>query len=414
MKKIISSFLFCVLISSCSNSVSDIQNLPINTDTSNKVGTFSSAKNIKINDDEMGSSIKNSAFKKNKLETESKTKNNLLFKTTLIKKGSIKKSEDSNSFKISGVIKYNDDKGNLKDGGNITVNLTVDGKTIASNLTEENGSWIINLEKAKYSGKNIGVNFQFTNKLWSITGQDKTYSWEGQSITALSSDIDAGTISPVKGTENAKAAFINDIYNRYLKMFKKEGIDINGWWKVQLKTVWPQNGNYYSYNTVNLSDADHWDVNGHEIGHAMTDIGTNSNMGGGQHKIDECYTETLAWSEGFATFLSGVISIDKADNDARFEFLVPRRAPIREENVPQDVCKGQKNEWRASATIWDLYDTNQDGDDKVSIPFKIIWSAVSRKDKTIGSVKDLVDSLKVVAPQYNEAVDSAVKFNTMF
>jgi hypothetical protein len=413
MKKVIALFLSSFIVACANENIQEIQ--PIQS-FNNEITTFNSAKNIVINDEEMGGSIKNTAIKQNKIDNESKNKssNNLIFKTVQIKKGKNTTSRESDVYKVSGVISYNDDKGNLKQGANITVNLTLDGKVVSNSITDENGNWSINLNKANYSGKNIGVNFQFSNKYWMIGGKNKTYSWDINTINNLSSDVDMGTITPVKDTENAKAAFINDIYNRYLKMFKKEGVNIDSWWTVQLKTVWPQNSNYYAWKTVNLSDADHWDVNGHEIGHAMTDIGTNSSMGGGQHKIDECYTENLAWSEGFATFLSSVITLDKADPDAKFEFLVPRRAPIRQENVPSDVCNGQKNEWRVGATLWDLYDTHVDGDDNISIPFKTIWQSVNRKEKEIGSMKDVADSLKIIAPEYNEALDKAVKFNTMF
>lgn len=414
MKKIIALFVASFL-TACSSST-QTQNIQEIQTADNQVNTFNSIKNTVINDDEMGGSVKNSAFKSNKLETESnyKTNTSLNFKTIQVKKGKTSVSKDLRYYKISGTIVYPDDKGNLKPGANIMVNLNVDGKTVLSALTDENGIWSSELDKSKYEGKTVNIVFQFVNKYWTITGKDKVYSWNMTSLNNISSDIDTGTISPVKDSENAKAAFINDIYNRYLKMFKKEGISVDTWWTSQLKTVWPQNGNYYSWKTVNLSDADHWDVNGHEIGHAMTDIGTNSSMGGGQHKIDECYTENLAWSEGFATFLSSVVSLDKTDPDAKFEFLVPRRAPIRQENVPTDVCNGQKNEWRVGATVWDLYDTHVDGDDNVAIPFKTIWQAVTRKDKRIGSMKDLADSLKTVAPEYSEALDKSVKHNTMF
>lgn len=412
MKKIVALFMISI-VTACSSQTQNIQEIE---SVNNQINTFNSAKNIVINDDEIGGSIKNTAFKLNKLESESSNRSNsyLTFKTNQIKKGKTSISKDTLFYKVSGTIVYPDDKGNLKPGANITVNLNIDGKTVLTSLTDENGVWTANLDKNKYTGKAVNLNFQFMNKYWNITGKNKIYSWDMTSINSISSDIDTGTISPVKDSENAKAAFINDIYNRYIKMFKKEGVNIDSWWTVQLKTVWPQNGNYYSWKTVNLSDADHWDVNGHEIGHAMTDIGTNSSMGGGQHKIDECYTENLAWSEGFATFLSSVVSLDKSDPDAKFEFLVPRRAPIRQENVPTDVCNGQKNEWRVGATIWDLYDTHIDGEDNISIPFKTIWQAVTRKDKRIGSMKDLADSLKTVAPEYNDALDRAVKFNTMY
>ena len=373
-------------------------------------------KNIVIDDDDISSGKQISAAAQNKLSSENISKNtsSFVFKTVQILKGkSDLISKDSDKYSISGIINYYDDKNRLKPGANITVNLIQNGKAVGSALTGENGSWNISLDKNQFNGKSVKVNFVFANKLWAINGKTQ-YQWDGPQINSLTSDIDTGTLAPVKDSENAKAAFIQDIYNRYLAFFKKEGVDINPWWNKQLKTIWPGSGDYYSWGTVNLTGAHQWDVNGHEIGHAMTDIGTNSEMGGGQHKIDECYSEALAWSEGFATFLAGAISLERADKDARFEFLVPRRAPIRIENVPEDVCKGQKNEWRVSATMWDLYDSNSDGDDNLSIPFKTIWSSLSRKDRRIASARDAVNSLKELASSQSSAIDTSVKFNTMF
>jgi hypothetical protein len=386
-------------------------------DDSQAFESFNAARQVTTDDREMGGTIKNAAFAQNKLSTENISKNSSVytFKTVQIKKGMKSDDGDAEKIRISGTINYPDDKNKLKAGANITVNVLENGKVVGSTVTNEAGVWAVSLDKNQFAGKSFTTNFQFTNKLWNVTGKSQPYQWQGPQIEQLSGDTDTGTIAPVSGSENAKAAFINDIYNRYLQFFKKTGVDITPWWKKQIKTVWPMTSNYYSWGTVNLSDADHWDVNGHEIGHAMTDIGTNSDMGGGQHKIDECYSEDLAWSEGFATFLSGAVSLDSNDEDARFEFLVPRRAPIRMENVPDDVCKGQKNEWRVSAAMWDLYDGHLDGGDSIDIPFKTIWASLSRKDRRIGSMQDAANSLKeLTSADIKPAIDAANKFNTMF
>ena len=121
---------------------------------------------------------------------------------------------------------------------------------------------------------------------------------------------------------------------------------------------------------------------GHEIGHAIYHQALNARSTGGQHKIDDCYEGTLALSEGFATFFSGAINLQADDPDARFgAYLVPRRSPIRIENTPDDVCPGNRNEWRVASVLWDVYDRHSDKQDGMTLPLKDIWAAFSQPDK---------------------------------
>lgn len=147
-------------------------------------------------------------------------------------------------------------------------------------------------------------------------------------------------------------------------------------WKTQIQFVWPDSADYYSWGRVHVSRGDQWDVVGHELGHAIYDLGDLGAQGGGQHKIDECYTATLALSEGWASFFSAWLHVDAADPDAKFEFLVPRRAPIRFENIPSDVCRGEKNEWRVTGFFWDLYDFHEDGE-RSEESFSRMWLAMA-------------------------------------
>ncbi|MBI2605509.1 MAG: hypothetical protein HYW49_05445 [Deltaproteobacteria bacterium] len=145
-------------------------------------------------------------------------------------------------------------------------------------------------------------------------------------------------------------------------------------WKSQIRFVWPAEGDYYQWNTVHITGGHKWDVVGHELGHAIYDQADIGVFGGGQHYIDRCYSGALALSEGWASFFSAWLSVDLADPDAKFEYMVPRRAPIRFENVPADVCMGPTSEWRVTAYFWDLIDLNRDGE-ALTEPFARLWAA---------------------------------------
>ena len=149
-----------------------------------------------------------------------------------------------------------------------------------------------------------------------------------------------------------------------------------GFWKRPIVFAWPGQGDYYTGGVVTLTRGDHWDVVGHEMGHAIYDLGQLGGMQGGEHKIDECYSATLALSEGWASYFSAFVSVDRDDPDAKFEFMVPRRAPLRFENIPQDVCAGETNEWRVTGFFWDLFDQHEDGE-SVTQDFAALWAPLA-------------------------------------
>jgi hypothetical protein len=146
-------------------------------------------------------------------------------------------------------------------------------------------------------------------------------------------------------------------------------------WSNPIEFVWPADGDYYSFGTVHLTRGDHWDVVGHEMGHGIYDLGKLGAFGGGSHKIDECYSEALALSEGWASYFSAWVNVDLADSDAKFEFMVPRRAPLRFEAIPGDVCNGPTNEWRVTGFLWDLVDFSADNEASEE-PFSRLWRAL--------------------------------------
>lgn len=307
---------------------------------------------------------------------------------------------------VRGEFRYYDHLGNVLPGANATVALFRDRQMVGSTRTDANGQWQLD---APANGQ-YHLQFSLENPLWKIN----EYSWEGQAFTVQGA-TDTGVYTLEKGTQNAEVSYIHEIYNRALRLFEREGIDIK-WWKRQIGTEWPNNANYYSYYTVHLSGTQQWDVNGHEIGHAIYAQALNARSTGGQHKIDECYDGTLALSEGFATFFSGLVNLERQDSDAKFgPYLVPRRAPIRIENTPADVCQGNRNEWRVSSVLWDLYDTVADGPDQLALPLKDIWAAFSQPNKpAMRNALDAYTLLKEKLPsEQHPALREVFLFNTM-
>lgn len=179
-----------------------------------------------------------------------------------------------------------------------------------------------------------------------------------------------------------------DIAQRAVNKFKE--IDLLDFWKNQITFKFPADGDYYqSFNkTVSITKGYQWDIVGHELGHGIYDMAKIGAAGGGAHKIDQCYSNALALSEGWASYFSAWLSVDLNDPDAKFEYMVPRRSPIEFEHIPSDVCKGQGNEWRVTGFFWDLIDLNNDGEE-MEQSFQRIFNIT--KNAKMKEAKDLVD-----------------------
>lgn len=261
------------------------------------------------------------------------------------------------------------------------------------------------------AGAQFKVVFTLDNRYWSFRNPNTNagYQWESPSFTAPG---DIGVLRPDPASENGKLGILHLTYLQ-AKDFLEKNADTQ-WWKKPLRVNWPGSSDFFSPWgwSLDLTNALAWDIVLHELGHAVMHGAMQSPNAGGQHKIDECYSPKLAWSEGWATFFAAAVALSPADPDARFEFLVPRRAPVRIEKVPEDVCRGQGSEWRVAAGLWDLYDTHPDGGDDYSLSFAQIWRPLKGQyAESIGSAWTLVG--KTLNPGQSKAAESSLIENTL-
>ena len=218
-----------------------------------------------------------------------------------------------------------------------------------------------------------------------------TKSWGSGSTYTLSFNLPCSGHTKIWGDKDSALASVLGIWTiGYIGQEKlKESVGLE-FWKDKITFNYPGDGAYYMNNTVTLTNGEEWDVVGHEFGHAIFDQGRVGRMQGGQHYIDRCYGETLAMSEGWASYFSAFLSVALDDKDAKFEFMVPRRAPLRFETIPADVCNGYGNEWRVTGFLWDTIDTNQDAE-VLAEQFGAAWHLTT--GKMASGLSNIRDSL---------------------
>lgn len=261
---------------------------------------------------------------------------------------------------------------------------------VTSVQTGADGRFTFALPADAASAKLVPV-FTLSTPRWKIADRSKVYQWEAPALQNLTTGADLGALSMPAGQVAAEAMWIHVELNRAQDIFEASGADLT-WW-TQIPVQWPGSGDYFSWGTVNLTKPFQWDVTLHEFGHAIFHYGSSAQGGGGQHKIDECYSKGLAWSEGWASFFAAQCHEARDAADAKFEFMVPRRAPIRVENVPDDVCQGDTNEWRVASALWDVYDTHADGADTSAMDFPTMWQCM-REGSHIGDVRGFIAVLR--------------------
>lgn len=295
------------------------------------------------------------------------------------------KSKVISTPEIKGKITL-DFRGGVIGGENIKIEV-LNGTTVIKELyTNIDGSWSISLDEG--NDKALTIKATLDNQWWSITPLRNPYSIQIGKLNPGENGLEIALHIDNKN-ELHQAFYINQVASQQLKFITTNLIDLS-WWR-KLKLHWPADGDYYSYaGNLYLTDGYHWDVVGHEIGHAIYDFASTGDFGGGPHRIDECYDKTLAFSEGWASFFSAATQVSINDPDAKFEFMVPRRAPLQIEHIPNDVCRGDTNEWRVYAALWDLVDRYEGDDDNFQMPFVIQWFAMQGPNQMSG-MRDFIE-----------------------
>lgn len=229
------------------------------------------------------------------------------------------------------------------------------GLTLTSNL-----QGVIEHSQCQRSGE-FTLNFALESDRYSITTGGKSYFVQVKAR--------CGKEATYIFNEDTPSGQAVGIWQILTLAERKLGENVSlSFWKFPVEVVFPGRGDYYSDNTINITQGHHWDVVAHELGHAIYDQARIGVFGGGEHYIDRCHSDSLAISEGWASFFAAWVNFSVDHADPAFPYMVQRRAPIAIEHVPHDVCWEPQSEWRAFSFLWDLIDTHLDQREELLTP----------------------------------------------
>lgn len=152
----------------------------------------------------------------------------------------------------------------------------------------------------------------------------------------------------------------------------------------QCRVAWAEgntNGTYFSNinNTIWLVgtgyDPDEFDdaVILHEYGHFVCANYAYDKSTGGMHAWTSHISQALAWSEGWANFFSSAVR-----NNSHYVDTTIWGTMDLDLELPTDNVTNDDNEGAVAASLWDIFDTHNDGRDQLSDGISNIWLVVSR------------------------------------
>ena len=130
------------------------------------------------------------------------------------------------------------------------------------------------------------------------------------------------------------------------------------------------------------ADTDEYDssVVVHEWGHYLEDNVSRSDSMGGSHSPDQYLDPRIAWGEGFANAFSGIILQDPVYRDSGGAQQAGGFG-INMENRPS-ANPGWYNELTVQKVVYDIWDSNSDGADNLSLGFAPIYSVLTSSSYT--------------------------------
>ncbi|MFH2048919.1 MAG: FlgD immunoglobulin-like domain containing protein, partial [bacterium] len=179
-----------------------------------------------------------------------------------------------------------------------------------------------------------------------------------------------------------------------------------GWWISNVIDI-----AYLGDIFIDESDWHDWDydndISYHEFGHAFMDRMQDwwwPDNTGGSHTFTDNLHKNFAWTEGWATAYAQFVETDEWYN-GWFPIYNP-------DAYYQNIPEGFTNEARVAAALTDLFDTSQDGDDFIELPFSLLVETI--RDHNNDDLVEFWDNLKPTLSQSDKHYASrALIYNTI-
>lgn len=156
------------------------------------------------------------------------------------------------------------------------------------------------------------------------------------------------------------------------------------------------------------NDTDEFDTHVviHEWGHYFEDKLSRSDSIGGSHSLGDKLDLRVAFGEGFGNALSGIVTDDPIYRDSGGA----SQAGDFSNNVELNSSAGWYSEATVQSMLYDMYDTENDGDDALSLGWKPLYDTFIASDyleqSTLTSIYPYLEQLKQTSPESASVIDS--------
>lgn len=280
----------------------------------------------------------------------------------------------------SGTIRWTDSAGDTHPVPFAPVELR-DGPTVVGTTTTAlDGTYAVSADPA--GPRDISVRVLAAGEDFDVGGQfiESPVTPAVVSGTELTIDLTANNTAD----NNTAFSLQNAMYlgTKYLDTRVDGGLRF-------LDVVYPDpDGSYYDGDELHVLALDRfdWDVMLHEYGHFVAGELDIENNPGGPHSSEDNLSDflgkevgvPLAFGEGWPTYFA--VSLLQIQNAA--DLGVPNAGDSKyqdteDQEVTDDLEEGgtlgEDNEFTVMSVLWDLYDTPEDGLDKVALGDEVVW-----------------------------------------
>ncbi len=339
-----------------------------------------------------------------------------------------------NAVDISGTIQYerihplHNGGSTILDKNNITTEsakqiivkaLDSSNNIVASTSTNDNGQYLLTNIHSNTNIKIRAYAKMLKPSKWDVKVIDNTngnaqYVMEGNLVNTGSFN----SVRNLKATANDKTsppfAILDSIYLAMKKVLTADSSVVFP----PLKMNWTVNniesGTYFDGNDNIMiqgdqkGDSDEYDdhIMIHEWGHYFESKFSRADSIGGGHTSGDHLDIRLAFGEGFGNALSGIVT----DDPIYFDTMGSNGWNMNLETATHET-PGWFSEASIQRILYDLYDSNDDGSDTLSLGFKPLYDVLVGPQKTtkaFTSIFSFITGLKSITPSNNEQIDSIV------
>ena len=339
-----------------------------------------------------------------------------------------------NAVDISGTIQYerihplHNGGSTILDKNNITTEsakqiivkaLDSSNNIVASTSTNDNGQYLLTNIHSNTNIKIRAYAKMLKPSKWDVKVIDNTngnaqYVMEGNLVNTGSFN----SVRNLKATANDKTsppfAILDSIYLAMKKVLTADSSVVFP----PLKMNWTVNniesGTYFDGNDNIMiqgdqkGDSDEYDdhIMTHEWGHYFETKFSRADSIGGGHTSGDHLDIRLAFGEGFGNALSGIVT----DDPIYFDTMGSNGWNMNLETATHET-PGWFSEASIQRILYDLYDSNDDGSDTLSLGFKPLYDVLVGPQKTtkaFTSIFSFITGLKSITPSNNEQIDSIV------